>query len=285
MSRLKKKKILIAAGIVLVSACIAAAILWGIWYYLKAGRSASQRAEGCCLVHSMKKNELLGTADLVSFEYDKETEGPYATVEQTVGKRLLSDTAEGTRLTENAVYEGEPLTDDVRLHKYTCIKLTEKMKKGDYVDIRISFANGGDFILLSKKQIQDIHVPEENESENALWLNVSEEEILRLSSAVVDAYLNEGCSIYAIQYIQKGQKAAVMNYKVNDVVEQLIEDDPNIVKKAENVLEWELWKELKGEGNDLSLEEPYEEEAEDGEDVLETPLPEEASENEIIYFD
>lgn len=189
-----------------------------------------------------------------------------------------------------------PLTDDMRIQKYTCIRLTERMKKGDYVDIRISFANGADFILLSKKRIQDITLSGEDGSENALWMNVSEEEILRISSAEVDAYLNEGCSIYAIQYIQKEQKAAVMNYKVNDVVEQLIAENPNIVEKAENVLEWQLWKELKGEGNTLSLEadEPYKEEpgkdgksgpyGEKADSQVKVP-PEEIPEDEIIYFD
>lgn len=190
--------------------------------------------------------------------------------------------AEDTKAAEEIVYEEKPLTDDMRIHKYTFIKLTERMKEGDYVDIRISFANGADFVLLSKKRIQDIMLSSE-ESENALWIYVSEEEILRLSSAVVDAFLNEGCSIYAIQYIEESQKEAVMNYKVNDVVAQLITDDPNIVKKAENVLEWELWNEWKDTGNVLALEEensreqtPKEEKVQAAEDI---------SEDEIIYFD
>lgn len=260
-----------------------AGLVFGTWSYVRNRQLRGEKAEGCYLTHSMKRNDKLEKADLAVFEYDTGMEGPYLTVVGAEGTRLMADTAEGTRLSGGAVYEGEPVTRDMRIHKYTCIKLTERMKKGDYIDIRISFANGADFVLLSKKQIQEIQLPEaEGNSESILWLNVSEEEILRLSSAVVDAFLNDGCSIYAVQYIQEGQEAAVINYKVNDVVSQLIEDDPNIVKRAENVLEWELWNELKGEGNALSLEEvPLQKE----ENELDTDTPAEPGEDEIIYFD
>lgn len=138
--------------------------------------------------------------------------------------------------------ENQKIEDDLRIHGFPYIKLTNQLKTGDYVDVRISFANGGDFVLLSKKQIQGIG-PLREEGTNALWLVVSEEEILRLSSAVVDAYLNEGCSIYAIQYVADTQKEAVVNYVVSDTVKQLMEANPNIVKRAENVQEYALWKE------------------------------------------
>ncbi len=159
----------------------------------------------------------------------------------------LTERASQAEASSQLFSEGE-LTDDVRIHKYTFIHLTERMKKGDFIDIRISFSNGGDFILLSKKQIADISYgnPETGE-ENALWLYVAEEEILRLSSGVVDAYYNEGSKIYAIQYVSEEQKEAFVNYPVNQVVKQLIEDDPNIVKKAENVLEWGMWNEISKE--------------------------------------
>ena len=138
--------------------------------------------------------------------------------------------------------EIKEVENDWRIHGFPYIKLTENLKVGDYVDVRISFADGGDFILLSKKQIQGFSPLREGEYK-ALWLIVSEEEILRLSSAVVDAYCNEGCSIYAIQYVSDIQKEAIVNYVVSDTIKQLMEEDPNIVERAENVQEYSLWKE------------------------------------------
>lgn len=278
---MKRKIIRITAALGLIS-FLAAFIFLGIQGFLRYREKESGKAYGCQLVHSMKRNELLTEADLEVFEYDKASGETYLTAAQAEGTRLIGNAEEGMRLLEGSVYEGEPITDDMRLHKYTFIKLTERMKKGDYIDIRIFFPNGADFVLLSKKQIQDITWSEDGAGEDAVWLYVSEEEILRLSSAVVEAFLNDGCSIYAVMYIEKNQKAAVMNYKVNDVVAQLIEDDPNIVKRAENVLEWQIWNEWKEEGNTLSVEDEIGETK--VEEKKEEPF-EKPSEDEIIYFD
>lgn len=138
--------------------------------------------------------------------------------------------------------EGNQVKDDWRIHGFPYIKLTNQLQVGDYVDVRISFPDGGDFVLLSKKQIKSLS-PLREEGVAALWMIVTEEELLRLSSAVVDAYLNEGCCIYAIQYVAETQKEAIVNYVVNNTVKQLMAEDPNIVKKAENVQGYSLWKE------------------------------------------
>lgn len=166
-----------------------------------------------------------------------ENEADVAATEET--KAEVSDTADDiileTEKTEEAV------ADDLRIHGFPYIQLTNHLAPGDYVDVRISFANGGDFVLLSKKKVQGIG-PLREDGTNAIWLTVSEEEILRLSSAVVDAYLNEGSSIYAIQYVSEKQKEAIVNYVVSDFIKQLMEEDPNIVKMAENVAEGTVWK-------------------------------------------
>ena len=159
-------------------------------------------------------------------------------IQKTVAVSLEDSGQENTRLKA----EVEKPEDDWRIHGFPYIKLTGNLKVGDYVDVRISFADGGDFVVLSKKQIQGLS-PLREEGSAALWLIVSEEEILRLASAAVDAYCNEGCSIYAIQYVSDTQKEATVNYVVSDTVKQLMEEDPNIVKKAENVQEYSKWKE------------------------------------------
>lgn len=166
---------------------------------------------------------------------------------QTDTETVAADTEKVSEEEQNAFLETqtaeeETVADDLRIHGFPYIKLTSQLNIGDYVDVRISFADGGDFVLLSKKQVQGM-APLGEEGANALWLFVSEEEILRLSSAVVDSCLNEGCSIYAVEYVSDTQKAAVVNYVVSDLVKQLMEQDPNITKLAENVQEYSLWKE------------------------------------------
>jgi hypothetical protein len=166
-------------------------------------------------------------------------------IDDIIGKRVKLDLSKSTIITRDLIYEGALLKDDLRFYNYSYIKLEDKLKNGDYVDIRIKFPNGADFILLSKKKVRDCSIyNQETNTKNSLWLEVSEEEILRLSSAVVDAYRISGCSIYAIQYVEETQNESVVTYPVNQVVYDLMKKDPNIVEKATNVLEENLREEM-----------------------------------------
>lgn len=213
-NQMKKRKITIAVGGILIALIISAVI-----FYMVS--------------HNELRN---GLESAEIFTENSEA----ADNTEIAGAEILQEKA--VLVEEQQLEQPQPLEDDLRIHGFPYIKLTSQLSEGDYVDVRISFADGGDFILLSKKQIQSL-APLREEGADALWLLVSEEELLRLSSAVVDAYLNEDCSIYAIEYVSDTQKAAVVNYVVNDVVKQLMKNNPNIVKMAENVQEYSLWKE------------------------------------------
>ncbi|WP_310604420.1 hypothetical protein [Anaerosporobacter sp.] len=127
----------------------------------------------------------------------------------------------------------ENVADDLRKHVYHFIEITDALCSGDYVDVRIQFPNGSDYIVLSKKRVLACsRYDEVAQTENSLWLEVSEEEILMLSSAAVDAYFSGQANIYAIQYISQNQKEAVVTYPENDVVSALIQENPNVVKNA-----------------------------------------------------
>lgn len=151
----------------------------------------------------------------------------------------------GTILSENMIYKGDVISDDIRIHNFPYVELSDKITQGEYIDIRISFDNGFDYVLLSKKKVQDFSLyDEQNGEENSLWLDVSEEEILRMSGAVVDASLCEGSRIYAIKYKEDYQNAAIVNYPVSAAIEALIENDPNIVKRATDIMSDKLRQEL-----------------------------------------
>lgn len=128
------------------------------------------------------------------------------------------------------------ITDDLRLHYYSNIKLSDKVSIGDYIDVRISYANGMDFIILPKKKVLDVSISNNN-LDSALWLEVSEEEILRMSSAFVDMNHHESCLVYAIKYLNETQNIAKANYPVNEEVRKLIDSDPNIINKGINLIE------------------------------------------------
>lgn len=251
----KKKKILVRLLCSLIGIMVAIGILGAVvfWVFNGKGNTLKTAAEDMKLVWELKRDMLSGdviTRDDIISRYISEKIMSDITLDESdiVGKYLKLHTKKGMVIAQNMVYEGEALSDDLRLHNYNYIILTDHIMAGDYIDIRISFQDGNDFIVLSKKKVLEASLFNlEEDSVNSLWLQVTEEELLRLSSAVVDSYLNEGCYIYAIEYVAETQKSAIVNYPVNDVVKKLIESDPNIIQRAENVLEKKVRKELEKE--------------------------------------
>jgi len=200
-----------------------------------------------CLARDLPEGTVLTEAQLAEIS----VEMPEGSIENMgisfyEGKSLLLPMKKNSILSADLVYEGEEVSDDERLLNLSYVRLNEKMEAGDYVDIRISFRSGGDYILLSKKKIQDISggTDEFGNTVNALWLQVGEEEILRLASAVVDAYYEEGCEIYALEYVNGRQKAAAVTYPVNETVQKLLKADPNVAQIAQGEVREALSQEL-----------------------------------------
>lgn len=251
----KKKKTLIRLLSILISIILVIGIVGSLifWIIKEKGNKSESRVEDMKIVWELKSDMLSGdliTKDDIASRYISQNimEDITLSENEIVGKYLKLHTRKGMVLAQNMVYEGEVLSDDLRIHNYNYIIMTDHIMPGDYIDIRISFQDGNDFILLSKKKVLEASLFNQEENlETSLWLQVTEEEILRLSSAVVDSYLNEGCYIYAIEYVAETQKSAIVNYPVSDVVKRLIESDPNIIKRAENVLEKKVRKELEEE--------------------------------------
>lgn len=146
-----------------------------------------------------------------------------------IGKHAKVDLEVGTPLLASLLYEGQPISRDVRLKEFQVIQLPSNLKSGQFIDIRIGFPTGEDFVLLSKKQVRQL-------TGNVVWLEMNEKDILQASSAIIDAYL-QGARLYALPYIEPGlQEAAIVNYPANPKVLSLMEIDPNLLETAKTEL-------------------------------------------------
>jgi hypothetical protein len=156
---------------------------------------------------------------------------------QAIGKVLRCDVTTSTAVTHSLLYDQGNYPDDLRLMEYTVINLPQKLEPRQYIDIRIMFPNGMDYIVLSKKQVTDLEKPIDNQP-GILWIQANEEEILRMSSAIVDASIVDNAYLYALPYVAPDiQKEAIITYPTNSEVMNLILQDPNIVTKAITELE------------------------------------------------
>jgi hypothetical protein len=102
------------------------------------------------------------------------------------------------------------------------IALPSKLAVGDFIDIRLQLPNGGDYIVVPKKEVV-------NCTSSTVWLNMYEEEIELMSNAIIEYYIMAGSKLYATIYTDPGlQAAAVGTYVPNSSVASLISNNPNI---------------------------------------------------------
>ena len=84
------------------------------------------------------------------------------------------------------------------------------------------------------------------DSIDTIWANLSEEEILHMSCAIIEAAKIPGSKIYANKYTDPGmQKAATPTYIVNSETLTQLRNDPNILEKSMN----EIASRYSGEGS------------------------------------
>lgn len=124
------------------------------------------------------------------------------------------------------------IKDDVRELEFNMFMIKTDQKAGDYVDVRITFPNGEDYIVISKKRMNAL-----DRAENLVSFRLDETELHMISSAIIDAYIHPGTKLYVATYVlPELQNEAVPYYPVNLDVQDLMRNDPNILKKASNVM-------------------------------------------------
>lgn len=134
----------------------------------------------------------------------------------------------GTPLTKNMTME-EVIEDDVRDRDIVLDRVTVGVTVGDYIDIRITFPYGDDYVVIPHKRVYGVN-------DNTLKLYMSEFDWMQYQGAMVDYYLNQpyGATIYADKYVEPGiQQAAVKYYAVPTNIAALIQKDPNVLDKKD----------------------------------------------------
>ena len=154
-------------------------------------------------------------------------QGSYITEDSTAKISVRA----GTVLTTDMVNsEGKEKTADMRTQEYNMVILPSKLEKGETIDIRLRLPSGEDYIVLSKKHVK-------NTDSETIWLEVSEDEIVTMSNAVVEAYRMEGSLLYATTYLDAGmQNASTPTYIASQDVISLMNSNPNITVTAMNAL-------------------------------------------------
>ena len=143
-----------------------------------------------------------------------------------------------TVMTPNLVVQSdEVVTDDIRQQEYNMVILPVDLMTDDYVDIRLMTPGGQDFIVVSKAKVD---IPMNSDGTyvgDTVRINLREDEILSMSSAIVEAYGLLGAKLYATKYVEAGmQEPSMPTYTPNAAVTAQIQSNPNIVELASKEL-------------------------------------------------
>lgn len=150
-----------------------------------------------------------------------------------VGTYAKGSFDKGTFMSRACVYEEKEYSPDTRSKTFDFMELNPVTQSGDYVDVRITYPNGEDYIVASHKQVQIVSPGEEAQDvprQNAkVSMDVTEEEILRIASAYVDSVQYPGTAIYAVSYLDQFQQPGCVDYPVNPDVFELLGWNPNAI--------------------------------------------------------
>lgn len=144
-----------------------------------------------------------------------------------IGKFYRIDIHPGTPLTEDDLMS-ETIDDTLREIDISLDSWATGLKVGDYLDVRITYPKGEDYIVLSHKRIYDING-------TTVKIKMSEREIHFFGAALIDKFVNAsyGATIYGAKYTDPGiQRPAEVYYSVPENILSIIANNPNIVDKV-----------------------------------------------------
>lgn len=241
MKRSTKQYIIVAIICIVViggAAACTAAILTGEVKSKYSELLANARNE----IKDNKKNIYVATSDIMAGDcvtvsnvrrqtvFAGQPEASYIS-EKDIGKVALVRITAGTQVLKEML-SGAVVSSELRELEYTVISISKKVDNNDIVDVRISYPNGENYIVLSKKRIYGM-----KSGKAYCYFQLNEEEIQLMSSAIVDAYLYQGTKIFTTEYIQPGmQKASTVDYDPSDATINRIKNSPNIVNVANEYL-------------------------------------------------
>lgn len=180
---------------------------------------------------------------------------------EDIGRIATVNISMGTPVYKACV--SDVMKKDLTERECNFIYLNGNIKENDYIDVRIMFPNGEDMVVVAKTPIKT-PVPSLNSC--YLWLSETQNDLL--SSAVVDASLNDA-RLYITKYIQpEVENPSVVSYQPNAKVIELMQTNPSIIQSSEDILNREVSLN-KGarEILDQNLKDFFEEHAEDGYEI------------------
>ncbi len=180
-----------------------------------------------------ERGETLEQQDITAVEVNGQLSDLKAvSVEQIIGRQMRVSVKKGVLLSEELLAEEVLPAEDQRRLELNYIRIPEQLNQGEFIDIRVHFENGEDYIVTGKKKVLTLQREEDYGTRGLIEIQVSEEEILKLASVKADYDCYENTLVYAVIYADEGQAEAKDTYPVNKNVYTISRWNPNIIKRV-----------------------------------------------------
>ena len=208
--------------------------------------SLGETVPAFAVVADVPSGKQLTESDIEQIDVPVGVSANFATsMEELIGKYCKIEMTAGTVFTTNSVYE-EPINHDMRYYDVVVDVIPIGLKPGAFVDIRIKYGTGSDYLGILHRQVAEING-------NTLKLILTEEDIQTYSSMFVenivfnrrfvvnydinadgvvdgkDAADPIGCYIYATEYIVGGMQSDTEHfYAPSKLIQGVLQNDPNV---------------------------------------------------------
>ena len=112
-----------------------------------------------------------------------------------IGKVVKANVSKNEPVMDSVLYADEDIpAKSERYVEYNFLQLPSDLVENEYVDVRIQFPTGEDYIVLVGKKVVKIS------ETNTIFLKLNEDEQLAMGSAIIETYMGEGVRLYARKY-------------------------------------------------------------------------------------
>ncbi len=140
--------------------------------------------------------------------------------ENIYGRAIKANVMTNTPIIEPLMYVKNDIeTRDERIEEMSdsFLSIPSDLDVGDYFDLRIRYADGQDLIVLTGKKVDRLGPNDAGDyaSAKSFYTKLSESERMLFVSSLIEAYMNDGTTLYATKYIDPSTqlfKESIVDY-------------------------------------------------------------------------
>lgn len=121
-----------------------------------------------------------------------------------VGEKIKIPVQDKTIIVDTMFYTDEDdVSRDLRKVELNMLALPSDLQVGDYIDIRVLFPTGENYLVTVAKKIVDIGAGAES---NSIMIEMTEEEQEKLNGAIIESYIYDSIKLYAVKYVNSKEQ-------------------------------------------------------------------------------